>query len=156
MGGVAMNLREIIDAFVAAEAGLEVTTPYPERIKRVYPFLAPNAPEVPCFMHQYRRLSGARIVGSRMSDFMVRVYLLVGPVLVEPHIKSQVCAAFDEVVIEAFDHDVMLGGSSAFQRITDEQSDYLPAPIDWLGNGQSYVGCWWDYKVTAHENVTFS
>lgn len=153
-----MNLREIIDAFVAVETGLEITDPYPTSIKRIYRFLAPggNAIETPCFMHQYRRLSGSRIVGSRMSDFMIRVYLLIGPVEVEADRKSDICAAFDEVIIDAFDHDVMLGSTSAFQRITDEQTDLQPTPIDWLGNGRSYVGCWWDYKVTAHTNVAFS
>lgn len=150
-----MNLSAIIARFVAIETDLEITEPYPTKINRVYPLLGPagnKALELPCIMHQYRRTAARRAVGVRLDDYMIRVQLLVAPIGAETDIKSEIAAAFDEALIEAFDADVMLGNTTAFQRITEEQ-DYQPGIVDW--NGVGYVGVQYEYRVSANVLASF-
>lgn len=151
MGGVAMNLREVIAAFCEVERGISISEPFEERIKVAYPFLpaANQALDTPCTMHQYRRLTAARGPnGLRRDAWMIRTQMLVARSNVDPQIWSEAAAAFDQVLIEAFDAHVLLGSFSAFQRITDEQAEYQPGLIDW--NGIGFIGCQYDYRVDAN------
>jgi hypothetical protein len=152
-----MKLPEILEAFMRVEAGLEVSEPAPVALKRTYPLLPPAsaALETPCIMHQYRRVKGERIVGARISEFDIRVQLLVAPASgPDVDVKSQVAAAFDEEIVAAFDNNVLLDSTTAFQRIVEEQRDWQPAVFEW--NGVGYIGCEYLYRVTSHEVGEFA
>lgn len=153
------TIRQVIAAFAAIEEGLEITEPYPEKIRRVYQYLPPAADvlDLPCVMHQYRPISEKR----GPNDQRTRVYAVRVDVLLEKHgaqtdVVSEMGAAFDEVIVSALDGNVLLAAdNSAYQRLFDfGGNDYQPTLLEW--NGILYVGLRYEYSVTVRDTKAFS
>lgn len=154
------TIRDVIDAFAALEATLEISEPYPAKIERVYKYLPPaiDVLDLPCIMHQYRPVSEAR----RLNAVRERVYAIRIDVFLskfpdeQSDIISEMGAAFDEAIVSAFDADVLMTTANAtYQRLYDfGGNDYQPALMEW--NGASYIGLRYEYEATIRDTGSFS
>lgn len=149
-----MKLREIISAFAAIEKDLYIDEPAFVEVNAVYPYLPParDVINTPCFMHQWRPAGEKRHPnGLRQRDYILRVQMLVARIGVDTDYWSEVAAAFDDVIVSAFDEHVKLGDRDTYQRSQGEEEFFQPSAIEW--NGVSYVGLQYDYLVTVYETV---
>lgn len=153
------TIREVIAAFAAVEDGLEITEPYPEKIRRVYQYLPPAADvlDLPCVMHQYRPISEPRGVnGLRTRVYAIRIDVLLAKHGPQTDVVSEMGAAFDEVIVSAFDENILLGDDNAtYQRLFDfGGNDYQPTLLLW--NDIPYVGLRYEYQATVRDIKEFS
>lgn len=153
------TIRDVIAAFAAVEEGLEITEPYPEKIRRVYKYLPPaaDALDLPCVMHQYRPISETRGPnGQRTRVYAVRIDVLLAKHGAQTDVVSEMGAAFDEVIVSAFDGNVLLTSEqAAHQRLFDfGGNDYQPTLLYW--NDIPYVGLRYEYSVSVRDTKEFA
>lgn len=152
------TIRDVINAFAAVEEGLEVAEPYNVKINRVYKYLPPAADslDLPCIMHQYRPVDEDRLANDqRVREYAVRMDVLLDKLGAQSDIQSEIGAAFDEVIVSAFDADVLLGDDQAsYNRLFDfGGSEYQPALLDW--NGVAYVALRYEWRVIVRDTKAF-
>lgn len=148
------TIRDVISAFAALEDGLEISEPYPEKIRRVYKYLPPAADmlDLPCVMHQYRPISEERRVNNqRERVYAVRIDVFLAKHGAQTDVWSEMAAAFDEALITAYDGNVLLtADETAHQRLFDfGGNDYQPTLLLW--NEVPYVGLRYEYQVTIRD-----
>lgn len=152
------TIRDVIAAFAAVEEGLEITEPYASKIARVYKYLPPAADmlDLPCVMHQYRPVSESRGPNDqRTRVYAVRIDVFIDKLGAQSDVVSEMGAAFDEVIVSAFDENVLLTAEqTAYQRLFDfGGNEFQPALMTW--NEVPYVGLRYEYEVTIRDTKEF-
>lgn len=156
-----MTLDEILEAFMAAEAGLSVEAPDgggPVSLAHIYRLLPDGdaSIETPAIFHQFRHMSHRRGPNGEVYDaFDIRVELVVcNEQAAELAYWSHIAALFHNALMDRFDTKILLNSTSTYQRIVSEQEDWQPGFITWLR--ANYVGCEYMFRVSDHVNKVLS
>lgn len=135
-----VNIRDAITRIAAIQEGLSISSPVSVAIEKAWPY-APDtgaALRVPAWVNGWTLVSERRQLGNRSVFYTVHMQLYAVPATVQQQRAMDICTAFLEATLVAFD-------SAANRRLTDTVSrqsirgnDPTIGVLEW--GGQAYIG----------------
>lgn len=147
-----MGISAALDALNEIQAGLAITSPIVESIKRVYKYM-PNQSEsindCPCFVNTWTLLPVLRMPSLRETEYDVRMWLVVKDM--NQSRAADIATAFMDQILTVFDTNLTLGGTVSHHDLMGGTPTLIG--FDWAGG--PYVGLDLHLHMYLKDFVTF-